>query len=768
MEMTKNGVLNKVMRRNAQAISYTRSDALVAEHTGRSMTLGDRNGREKNNGYSKRFCRKMKKDIKMKEKKAEEPTLDESRVIAIQVIDSGALMYATSRRDFFKTYTAGDYGSIKMDDDSVSRVVGFGDFTWGWIVIWAYTLKMKSQAFNIFKQFHALVEREIGKKLKCIRIDNGGEYIEPVHEYFTIHGIRHELTPLKPSHLNGLAERMNKTLLERALSTVVHVLNILPCVPLDFEIPNKVWSGKEVSYYHLEVFGCKAFVNIPENERSKLNTMTRQYVFIGYGEDQFCYRFYDPIKNKIIRSKDIIFMETQTIEDIDKIQKTHNDVDLIDDPLSSLEGSSLDEELFEKQRTRSQREETLLPSQRKSTREKKPSTKYPPHKYVFLTETGEVSTRNSGSKRCRMRFSPCMRTGPKGKRPLKNKCVFQLKHEEHNSRPRYKARLVVKGFSQKKGINSNEIFSPVVKITFIRLILAWAASLHLEVEQMDMKTAFLRGDLEEEIYMEQPQAFEVKKKEDTALRQWYKKFESVMRGHGQKKIVSDHCVFVTKFARDDVIILLLYIDDTLIIEKNIDTINMMKKQLSESFAIKDLGPTKKILGVRKERDRDKKLIWLSQKEYIEKILCRFHLKNLKVSPSIDAQKNEMEDVPYVSIVGSLMYAMCVALSTAEAEFIAVTEACKELLWFKKIMKELMMDQKWYVLLCDSQSAIYICKNSSFHSRTKHIGLRYHWIQDALEYKAFEIEKVHTNENGSDMMMKVLPKDKLLVSCVKVA
>ena len=103
---------------------------------------------------------------------------------------------------------------------------------------------------------------------------------------------------------------------------------------------------------------------------------------------------------------------------------------------------------------------------------------------------------------------------PKGKRALKNKWVYKLKTEENNSRPRYKARLVVKGFSQKKGIDFEEIFPPVVKMSSIRVVLGLAASLDLEVEQLDVKTAFLHGDLEEEIYMDQPEGFKVKGKEN--------------------------------------------------------------------------------------------------------------------------------------------------------------------------------------------------------------------------------------------------------------
>lgn len=208
---------------------------------------------------------------------------------------------------------------------------------------------------------------------------------------------------------------------------------------------------------------------------------------------------------------------------------------------------------------------------------------------------------------------------PKGKKALENRWIFRVKQESNSTSPRYKARLVVKGFRQRKGVDFNEIFSPVVKMSSIRTVLSLAATLDLEVEQMDVKTAFLHGDLEEEIYMKQPDGFLVKGKEDyvcrlrkslyglkQAPRQWYKKFESVMCEQGYRKTTSDHCVFVKKFADDDFIILLLYVDDMLIVGKNISMIDRLKKQLGESFAMKDMGAAKQILGIRIMRDRNKK------------------------------------------------------------------------------------------------------------------------------------------------------------------
>nr|KYP45754.1 Retrovirus-related Pol polyprotein from transposon TNT 1-94 [Cajanus cajan] len=206
--------------------------------------------------------------------------------------------------------------------------------------LWVYALQRKDQVLERFKQFHALVERQSGKKLKHIHTDNGGEYCGPFDVYCKQHGIAHEKTPLKTPQLNGLAERMNKTLLERvrcmlsdaklpkhfwgeALYTTVHVINLTPTVILNSEVPDKIWFGKNASYDHLRVFSCKAFVHIPRDERSKLDAKTRQCIFIGYGEDEFGYMFYDPVEKKIVRSRDVQFMEVQTIEDIDKVEKDY-------------------------------------------------------------------------------------------------------------------------------------------------------------------------------------------------------------------------------------------------------------------------------------------------------------------------------------------------------------------------------------------------------------------------------------------------------------
>jgi len=109
-------------------------------------------------------------------------------------------------------------------------------------------------------------------------------------------------------------------------------------------------------------------------------------------------------------------------------------------------------------------------------------------------------------------------TLPQGRKPIGNKWVYKIKRNNDDQVERYRARLVVKGYAQKEGIDFNEIFSPVVRLTTVRIVLAMCATFDLHLEQLDVKTAFHHGDLEEEIYMLQPEGFEEQGKENLVCR----------------------------------------------------------------------------------------------------------------------------------------------------------------------------------------------------------------------------------------------------------
>ena len=270
-----------------------------------------------------------------------------------------------------------------------------------------------------------------------------------------------------------------------------------------------------------------------------------------------------------------------------------------------------------------------------------------------------------------------------GKRALLNKWVFRIKTEPDGKR-RFKDRLVVKGYSQRKGIDYAEIFSPVLRLTSIRILLSIVASENLHLEQMDAKTAFLHGDMDKEIYMQQPNGFVVPGKENMvckltrslyglkqAPRQWYKKFDSFMTKSGFCKAEMDPCCYFKKYT-DSYVFLLLYVDDMLIAGSSMREIKNLKTRLSATFEMKDLGPAKQISGMKISRDRSNGTLNLSQELYIEKVLSRFRVNDAKPrttllanhfklskepSPKTTEERDHMALVPYASAVGSLMYAM---------------------------------------------------------------------------------------------------------------
>ena len=156
---------------------------------------------------------------------------------------------------------------------------------------------------------------------------------------------------------------------------------------------------------------------------------------------------------------------------------------------------------------------------------------------------------------------------PQGRKAIGNKWIFKIKRNSDDQVERFRARLVVKGYAQKEGIDFNEIFSPVVRLTTVRVVLAMCATFDLYLEQLDVKTAFLHGKLEEEIYMQQLGGFEERGKQKLvcrlnkslyglkqAPRCWYKRFDSFIINLGYNRLSSDHC---NNYKRFDVIMILL-------------------------------------------------------------------------------------------------------------------------------------------------------------------------------------------------------------------
>ncbi|KAM2674254.1 hypothetical protein EV2_015471 [Malus domestica] len=273
---------------------------------------------------------------------------------------------------------------------------------------------------------------------------------------------------------------------------------------------------------------------------------------------------------------------------------------------------------------------------------------------------------------------------PEGIVPVGNKWVFKRTIGVDGNVETYKARLVAKGYRQREGIDYEETFSPIAMIKSIRILLAIAAYHDYEIWQMDVKTAFLNGYLEEELYMTQPEGF-VSKSEKTkvcklqrsiyglkqASRSWNIRFDTKIKTFGFTQNEDDNCVY-QKVVGDAVVFLVLYVDDILLFGNDTAVLSSVKVWLSKTFHMKDLGDASYVLGINLYRDRSRKLIGLSQSMYIDKVLSKFQMEQSKkgflpvghgihlsksMEPKTPEEIRQMSCIPYASAIGSLMYAM---------------------------------------------------------------------------------------------------------------
>jgi hypothetical protein len=273
---------------------------------------------------------------------------------------------------------------------------------------------------------------------------------------------------------------------------------------------------------------------------------------------------------------------------------------------------------------------------------------------------------------------------PSGRKKIGCRFVYAAKSDENGILIKFKARLVAQGFRQVEGIDYNETFAPVTRLTTIRTMCALAAHQDLHLQQMDVKTAFLNGDLEEEVYMAQPEGFVEYGKEELVCRlkrsiyglkqsprMWYTKLDAFLTSIGMTRSHSDHSLY-TKSQDDKFLAVAVYVDDLVICSNDLQELNSFKFSMSNRFEMKDLGDLRHILGIRVTRNKKEGTIHLDQKTYIQDILARFNMTECKqtvtpmeanakltkaLCPTTEKEKLEMRSVPYRQLIGSLMYAM---------------------------------------------------------------------------------------------------------------
>lgn len=467
---------------------------------------------------------------------------------------------------------------------------------------------------------------------------------------------------------------------------------------------------------------------------------------------------------------------------------------------------------------------------------------------------------------------------PENVKVLGNRWVYTLKRDDKNVVVRYKARLVAQGFRQQKGEHYDEVFSPVVNFSVIRLFFTiLVCSLKWNHCQLDVKSAYLYAPLAEKIYMKQPQGFVNRDKPNYVCylkkalyglhqsgRSWFYELHTVLENLKFKKLEWVNCVYVF----ENNVVLLLYVDDIILFGRNSHHIEKVIKLLSSNFDLKILGKTRKLLGVEFEECENK--LYIHQHNYIEKICKAYEKFYIPVSslpiaqgtvlskqqcPSSADEISEMEKLPYRNIIGCLAYLAsrtrpdicyavnvlsqfqsnpglihwnillrllgyvnhtkrlkldlskiddlkiscysdadyasnrddrismsglilflgevpilwrtckqkCVSLSTMESEYIALTEASKELIWIIRILDECKnlnlfnVDLGAKVLYCDNLAAIDFSNSPIENSRTKHIHVKYLFLRNLVFERTFILKYICSKRNLADIFTKALPK-----------
>ncbi|KAK8708413.1 hypothetical protein V6N13_059455 [Hibiscus sabdariffa] len=493
-----------------------------------------------------------------------------------------------------------------------------------------YLMRHKSEALERFKEFKNEVQNQHCKSIKALRSDRGGEYLsQDFDELLKECGIVSQLTSPGTPQWNGVSERRNRTLLDMPLS-----LNRVPSKSVQ-KTPHEMWTGRRPNMSFMKIWDCKAYVK--HQMSTKLEPKSEKCTFVGYPKETKGYYFYN--ENKVFVARTGVFLEKEFLTNSGKGRNT---------------------ELEEVQNN-------------KSTRER-----HEPERYGFLVTThGDVILVDQDEPKT---YQEAV-ASPDSEKWLE---AMRSEMDSMSENQTYKGRLVAKGFRQIHGVDYDETFSPVAMIKSIRILLAVAAFHDYEIWQMDVKTAFLNGKLEEDVYMTQPEGFvtpenagKVCKLQRSiyglkqASRSWNLHFNEAIQEFGFIRNEDEPCVY-KKFSGSIVSFLILYVDDILIIGNDIPTLQSIKTWLSSCFSMKDLGEAAYILGVKIYKDRSRRLLGLSQSTYIDKVLKRFSMEKSKrgflpmrhgislskeMCPSTPQERERMSQIPYASAIGSIMYAM---------------------------------------------------------------------------------------------------------------
>lgn len=557
-------------------------------------------------------------------------------------------------------------------------------------------------------------ELETGNRVLRIVSDNGTEFKNTeVNKFLKERGILHRVSTPYTAQQNGLVERDIRTIFEsgrtmligakfplnlwaEAMSTAIYVINRSIDSRSD-KTPYELWFGRKPDVSNLRVFGEAAIIRKQDHQRLKLEAKGEKWFFIGYTEISNTYRFYDPDSAQITVACDVTFLDeyrddsslvvTDEVTDVGNMSESEKS----DKDAKSTEDAPLEEGKAGKVRsaktTWNPSGSLILPTRLRKRDDTLP--KYTDRRLAQLfaaklarVEDDPASFEEAMSRHDKDKWIAAMRDEMKSlhdnkvwtlvKRPdncniVSNRWVLRIKRKPDGSIDRYKARLVARGFSQVYGIDYTETYAPVVSAISVRLLLAYAAVENLLIAQFDVKTAFLYGDLDETVYMEQPEGFASDESKVCLLqrslyglkqapRQWNIKFTTFLKDMNLVESSNMRCIF---YRSEPLLIVAIYVDDGIVLARDQKVIEVTIQQLQNRFQIHRENGTS-FLGFQISRNKDGSII-LHQESYVSKVISKYNMETCKSvdTPVVNLERDEKQladNVPYRQAIGSLLYA----------------------------------------------------------------------------------------------------------------
>jgi hypothetical protein len=833
-------------------------------------------------------------------------------------------------------------------------------------------LRLKSEQWHHLKIFEAKFCKQHQVSIKQFQSDNGGEYLSrEARDWFQDKGIHHRRTVPGDSESNGLAERMNRTLTDMALSMLAHSKLPEKCFPWAILTATHIYNRRPHSslanqatpfetlfklkpnLHYLRIFGCVAYRHVHDHNRRKTQPRAQKLIHVGYASNHKAYILYDPINGKEIVSRDVEFDETAfdfgfdrdkicsqpqcdgSTEEVNYLAphiSIHQELDtgLTNNNQENFHANNDDDTSTEREGEDSIENMPEVPL-RRSTRKSRPPSEFwktysanpaqiqiCQHESMHLprpsitslhlstvpvpkTVTAALQGPYAGHwfDALKMEYQQMrdfktweLQDLPSGRKAISCKWVFDVKPSLNgdDSVRKFKARLVVKGFSQRAGIDYNETFSPVAHQQSFRIILALAAQNILFLRQIDVVGAFLNGEIDDEIFMTQPEGFVINGQENKVcklnkalygLKQagmiWNQNLDEFLLDELHfKRTRADPCVYHYNLGKS-VVILGVHVDDIVLAHNDEPLCNSIVDRFSKKWDITDLGEPRRLLGMQITRDTTTGAIVLNQRSYVEELLSKFNMTNCKpvstphqlgfylsskMSPSEEEESLEMRNVPYAELVGSLNWLAtntrpdiatsvgtlcrfisnpgrqhwnaalrvlryltatinhgiqystqdeCVsalegysdadwagdpdtrrsttgyiftlaggtvswksklqnssALSSVEAEYIAVCSTSREAKWIRKLLTELKFPPVGPTIIReDNQGCIAVTSNNRTDSRTKHIDVKYHFVREMVKSKEIELQYTPTENMLADFLTKPISAAKYRWCCEKL-